>query len=246
MLAAAAGTKVLGGLAGTLAANNSIDKGMRDYRNNVNKGSDVLRAGQAAANSAYSPFTTAGATGATGLATAITNRQQATQPTLQVSDPTAAMGYIDPSAKYTADQANKAALATGIAGGALGGGMMKALSNNANKMAMTNYNNAYNQMLQSNKQNFDQQQQQYANTTDYDQSQITNYGNMANMGLTANTANQGLQQQYNSGINTNYGAIGASQASGNAAKGGMWNNFANSAGDTISQAIPSMWKIGGK
>ena len=246
MLAAAAGTKLLGGLAGTLAANQGINTGMREFRNNLNQGSDVLRAGQAAATSAYSPYTTSGATGATGLANAITTRQQAALPTLQVSDPTQVMNYIDPSAKYTADQANKAAVAAGISGGALGGGMLRALSNNANKMAMTNYNNAYNQMLQSNQQNFGQQQQNYTNLNDYQQQQIANYGNLANLGLSANTANQGLQQGYNTGINANYGAIGASQASGNAAKGGLWNNLANTAADTISQAIPSMWKIGGK
>lgn len=240
-LAAAAGAKLAGGIAGGLFSNDYVNQGMKSYRDNVNQGTAVLNAGKDAANSAYSPYTTTGATGATGLANAITTRQQAALPTLQVSNPQNVSAYLDPSMAYTQDQARKQAMAAGVAGGAMGGGMLKALSNNANKMAMTNYNNAYNQMLQSNQQNFGQQQQNYQNLNDYQQQQIQNYGNLAQLGLTANTANQQLQQGYNKDINSNYGDIAANQQSGYNAKAGIWGNMMQGLGDGLGASISNIW-----
>jgi hypothetical protein len=108
-------------------------------------------------------------------------------------------------------------------------------------MAMTNYNNAYNQMLQSNNQNFGQQQQLYTNNNDYQQQQIQNYGNLANTGLSANNANQHLQLGYNSGINNNYGEIAANQQAGYNAKAGIWGNMAQGVGDGLGAGISNIW-----
>lgn len=240
-LVAAAAAKTAGGLAGGVGNYNDIQKGMTAYNNNVQAGTGVLQAGQAGANAAYSPYTQAGQTGIAGQVDAITGRQQAQGPTLSNASPASAMSYLDPSAAYSQNQAMHAAQAAGAASGGMGGGMLKALSNNANSMAMTNYNNAYQQMLGTNQQNFGQQQQQYQNNTDFQQQQIGNYAGLAGQGLQATGANQQLQAGYNQGINQNYNNMASNAMQGWAKKGDIFNGTATSLGNNVGGAISSIF-----
>lgn len=246
ILGASLATKLAGSFLGGNAQNESTQQGMDAYKDYMNQGISTLNQGKSSSNAAFQPYTNAGTQGLQGYQTSIQNRQQAAQPSLSNSNPqTAISSYLDPSAAYTSDQAMKATQASAIAKGGMGGGLAKALSNNANKMAMTNYNNAYQQMLDTGNQNFNQQNTIYGNKTAYDQSQIGNYGNLANMGLQATGTNQGLQYQYNNGINQNYGDLAASQQSGYNQKGktsgDMWNNI----GSSLSSGITSLFG-GGK
>lgn len=246
ILGASLATKLAGSFLGGNAQNESTQQGMDAYKDYMNQGISTLNQGKSSSNAAFQPYTNAGTQGLQGYQASIQNRQQAAQPSLSNSNPqTAISSYLDPSAAYTSDQAMKATQASAIAKGGMGGGLAKALSNNANKMAMTNYNNAYQQMLDTGNQNFNQQNTIYGNKTAYDQSQIGNYGNLANMGLQATGTNQGLQFQYNNGINQNYGDLAASQQSGYNQKGktsgDMWNNI----GSSLSSGITSLFG-GGK
>ncbi len=240
-IVAAAGSKIIGNVAGGLWNSRDISKGMESYRDNVNQGTQTLQGGIQGANDAFSPYTSTGAAATTDALSAIQNRQQAAQPTLSSVDPSQAMGYLDPSAAYSTDQSGKAIQAAALASGGGGGGMLRALSNNASDRAMTNYNNAYSQMLDTANTNFGQQQQQYANQTEYDQSQIQNLAGLAGQGLSAVGANQGINAGYNAGINTNYGDIAANQQSG-------WNAHGKNAKDTliglgndIAGGISNLW-----
>jgi hypothetical protein len=212
---------------------NDIQQGMQDFQNNVNQGTDVLKQGQAGSNAAFSPYTTAGATGASGMEAAIQGRTQA--PNAAVTDNSAGnaiANYLNPSSAYSIDQANKEIQAEGIAGGAVGGGMEKALSNNANQMAQTNYNNAYSQMLAGNNLTNTQQNTNAQNTNNFTQQQVGNFGQLAGLGLNATSSNQGLQAGYNSGINSNFGDIAVDQQSGYNALGKNANNTATNAGNS--------------
>lgn len=239
---AAAGSKLLGNLVGGIGQSNDTQKGMNAYKNYVGQGTNILSAGAQSANQAYSPYTQAGQTGVQGYTDAIQNRQNA--PMAAVTDNSAQnalTNYLDPSAEYTMDQASKATQASALAKGGMGGGLAKALSNNANKMAMTNYNNAYNQMLQGNAQTYGQQNTNYQNQTAYDQSQIGNYGNLANLGLTATGQNQQNQLGYNNLINQNYVDIANSQQSGWNQKGKIFGDTANSFGNNLASGISSIY-----
>lgn len=246
-------TSALGNYIGMSEANDSLNTANKDYQNLSNKGIDVLKQGGQAANTAYSPYTSAGETGIGGFTSGIVNRQQAQTPTeTDNSAQNAISNYLNPSAAYTTDQSNKQMEANAIASGGTGGGLAKALAANTANLAMTNYNNAYNQMLQGNNQTFNQQQQNYQNNNDYQQQQIQNYGNLANMGLSANNANQQLQQGYNTGINTDYQGQAETAWNTNAAKAknfnsGINNTFGNIANSQSSagSALDSLYGMGG-
>lgn len=217
----------LGSGLGMWSSNNSMDQGNADYQRLLGQGIDTLKQGQAGANIAFSPYTGAGTQGVQGATSDIFGRTQAGLPTLTGASPSQAMGYLNPSAAYSTDQANKAIEASSIAAGGMGGGLAKALSNNANKMAMTNYNNAYDQMLQTNNQNFSQQQQNYTNTNDYQQQQIANKMGLANMGLGATQENQKLQYGYNELQNQDLENMGATAWNTNASKAQNTNSGIN-------------------
>lgn len=243
-LAAAAAAKTLGGAFGGLGNYNDINKGMNAYDARANQGISTLEQGKAGSTEAYNPYTSVGAQGAAGFGSSIANRQMATQPTASNFSAQGVSDFLNPSAAYTSDQAAKATQASAIAKGGMGGGLAKALSNNANQMAMTNYNNAFNQMLDTGKSNFAQGQQLYQNKTDFDQSQIANYGNLANLGLTATGQNQNLLAQYNAGINKDYIDMGEQRASGWNAKGKVLNDTLSGLGNSLAGGISSLF--GGK
>jgi len=246
-------TSALGNYIGMQQANDSLNTANKDYQNLSNKGINTLQQGQQGANAAYSPYTSGGETGLNGFTSGIVNRQQATTPTVTDNSASNAVNnYLNPSAAYTTDQSNKAMEANAIASGGTGGGLAKALSANTANLAMTNYNNAYNQMLQGNNQTFNQQQQNYSNNNNYQQQQIQNYGNLANMGLSATNSNQQLQQGYNSGINTDYQGQAETAWNTNASKAknfnsGINNTFGNIANSQSSagSALDSLYGMGG-
>lgn len=243
-LAAAAAAKTLGGAFGGLGNYNDINKGMEAYDNRANQGISTLEQGKAGADTAFNPYTSVGAQGAAGFGSSIANRQMATQPTASNFSAQGVGAFLDPSAAYTSDQAAKATQASAIAKGGMGGGLAKALSNNANQMAMTNYNNAFGQMMDAGNANFAQGQQLYTNKTNFDQSQIDNYGNLAGLGLNATQANQNLQGQYNMGINKNFMDMADQRASGWNAKGKVFNDTLTGLGNNLVGGISSLF--GGK
>lgn len=235
------GSKLLGGWLGANAQDDATQRGMDQFRQYTQQGTDVLNKGKIDTTAAFDPYTSAGKFGVGGFKNAISNRIQAQMPSLTNSSPTQALSFLDPSANFTSNQAMKAAEASAIAKGGMGGGLAKALSNNANQMAMTNYNNAFQQMLNANNQNFGQQQQNYQNKTDYDQSQIGNWGNLSNLGLTATGQNQNLLSKYNTDINQNYNDIANAMYSGNNQQGKTRGDMWNSMGSNLASGISSIF-----
>ena len=246
LLAAAGGAKILGNLAGGIGQGSQLKRGLNQFKTNTNLGTQALQQGIQGANEAYSPYTSTGATGAAGQLAAVQGRQQAAQPTLTGADPSGVQQWLNPMATWAQNQATRAATAAGVATGATGGGMQRAISADAVNRANTNWNDAYNQMLQANAQNFGQQQQQYQNQTAYDQSQIENLGALANRGLLAVGGNQGINQGYIQGINQNYGNLANAALGVKSAQGQLFNNtatnFGNNLGGLFSQITP---KTGG-
>ena len=96
-------------------------------------------------------------------------------------------------------------------------------------------------MLDTGKSNFAQGQQLYQNKTDFDQSQIANYVNLANLGLTATGQNQNLLAQYNAGINKDYIDMGEQRASGWNAKGKVFNDTLTGLGHKLAGGISSLF-----
>ena len=128
--------------------------------------------------------------------------------------------------------------------GGVGGGLARALSNNANKMAMTNYNNAFQQQMGANQQNFGLANQQFQNNFNAQNQNMQNYQNLANMGMQATQGNQANQLAYNQGISNNYINQAAAQQSGWNAKGQIFNNTANATANNVTGGIGSIF--GGK
>jgi hypothetical protein len=243
-LAVAGGAKVLGSVAGALGQNAMLNKGLNQYNEYVGKGTDQLRTGKSEAGAAYDPYKATGADAVSAQADLVNNRQMATQPTASNTDPNDVSAWLNPMATWQQNQATKAGTAAGIATGATGGGMQRALANNASKMAQGSWNDAYNQMLQANNQNFGQGQQLYENQTGFDQSQIDNQGRLADRGLTATGQEQQLQAGYNTGINENYGQQAANAQSVYGTKGQLWKDTTQSLGNQAGGLFNSI--LGGK
>lgn len=227
------GAALLGNLIGGNSAEAAAEKARKEYALQAQKGIDTLNTGREQNTANQTPFIQAGQYGATGVVNAIKNRVQADQPTLTNTSPANVSDYLNPSAAYTTRLSNDAIQSKALASGAAGGGMLKALSDNANKMAMTNYNDAYNQMLNTNNQNFGQQQQTYTNKTGYDQSQIGNLQGLMNTGeiAAANTGNTNLQ--YNNNLNQAYENLGQSNAGAAMSKGNIAATSSQNAGNIV-------------
>lgn len=236
------GAGLLGGLFGSNAADKGIQRGQDQFKAFTQQGTDVLNQGKAGVTSAFNPYTTVGAQGAQGFADSIAGRTQAAQPTLSQSNPQNALtNYLDPSAAYTSNEALKATQASALAKGGMGGGLAKALGNQAQDYAMKNYNNAYQQMLDTGNQSFGQQQQIYGNKTAFDQAQIGNYGNLAQLGLGATGTSQGLMNDYNKGINQNYNDIANAMMSSEVSKGKNSSNLFGGIGNALGSGITSLF-----
>lgn len=222
-----------GNLAGGLIQNNAINSGMRSYRNTMNTANDDIKNQRAESNSAFLPYTNTGANAASQQMQMI-GQGQATQPTLQTTTASGVSDWLDPSMAYSQDQARKQAVAAGAATGATGGGMMKALSDNANKLAMTNWNNAATQQLAANNQNFGQQQQQYTNTANYLNDRIGQLGDVSKTGLSAAGTQQQIGQGYTNMYNNNMNNLAESLYNNAVNRGAVQGNMASTAGSGLA------------
>lgn len=220
-------------IAGGIGQDRMYAKGLRDYKNAVGQGTEQLRSGMTTATQAYDHYAQAGVAGQAGELAAVQGRQQAALPQLQQTTAESARAWMEPGADYMQDQARKAAQSSGLATGATGGGMQKAIADNAAKMGLTAWNSAAANNLAANQANFGQQQQNYGNITDYQQQQIGNYGNIANRGLQSQNALQGLLGQYNQGINSNYTGIGQAALGTAQNRGDIWRNTTGNIGKQL-------------
>lgn len=205
--AAGLGTGIISGIGSAVGAHlalGELNDAKAGYDKTMGQGIETQQHGLDQANAAYQPYTGAAGSTLAGYTGDINGRQQAQGPSLGSYDPNA---YLNPSAAYTTSQANTAAQSSSLAHGGLGGGLGKALSNNANKMAMTNYNEAYQKMLDTNAQKFGQGQQLYTNATDYQQQQIANKGNAATLALQGLSAGSQLASGYRGNISNLYGKM---------------------------------------
>jgi len=248
IIAAAVAAKMAGDYAGGQKAKDAINRGEAGYASKAQQGINTLEQGKQGATAAYNPYTTAGQYGVGGYTDATKNylANVGTGPDASQyqSSPGQVSQYLDPSAAYTSDQASKATQASAMAKGGMGGGLAKALSNNANKMAMTNYNNAYQQMLGTNQQNYGLANQSFQNLFNTQNQNMANYGNLANMGLQATNANQNLLGQYNTGIGNIYGNWGTNIQSNANNKAGVGNAQATGMGNSFLSGISSMYGAG--
>lgn len=231
---AAAAAKTIGGAVGGAGQYNDTQKGMTAYRNLANQGVSSLEQGKKGANAAFDPYSSAGKTGLQGQTGAAQGYLGAVNPEAYKSTAGGVNDWLNPSAAYSTDQANRAMQASALAKGGMGGGLAKALANNAQKMAMTNWNNAAQQQLQANSQNFAQNK----GTLD---SNMANWSNLAQQGLQATGQNQQLQAGYNSGINNNLLEQAAAMQSGWNAKGKVFNDTSKDMGDNIFGGITDIF-----
>lgn len=237
-LIAAAAAKATGGLVGGIGQYNDTQKGMTAYRNLANQGVQTMQQGKSGANAAFDPYSKAGKTGVQGQTAATQGYLGAVNPEAYKSTAGGVNAWLDPSAAYSTDQANRTMQASALAKGGMGGGLAKALANNAQKMAMTNWNNAAAQQFQANNQNFAQNKgAQDAN--------VANWAGLTQQGLSATGQNQQLQAGYNSGINQNFMGQGDAMQSGWNSKGKIFNDTAAGLGNNIGGGIMSIFG-GGK
>lgn len=228
-----AGIGALGSIVGGAMGDSALRSAWRRYQENAQKGITNLNAGINNAQAIYDPYYQATGSTITGLSNAINSRQSAPQPEMSNYNVDA---YMNPSAAYTTQQANNAMQSSSLAHGGLGGGLGKALSNNANKMAMTNYNNAYQQMIDTNAQRFGQGQQRYANATDYAQSQIGNRQNLASLALQGASAGQGIQQGYRNNIANMWSGAATTGNEFGQNQAGLYSSLASNVGKGLGQA----------
>ena len=244
-LIAAAAAKATGGLVGGIGQYNDTQRGSKAYRNLANQGINQLQQGKQEANAAFSPYTNAGVEGVAGQ-TAATQGYMG-----NVGTAPGAAGYkttaggvsdwLNPSAAYSTDQANRAIQASALAKGGVGGGLAKALSNNANQMAMTNWNNAAAQQQGANAQNFGQASTEWTNNKAAQDANLGHWSNLSGMGLQATGANQNLQGQYNTGIDKNWQGQGDAVQSAWNAKGKIFNDTSTRFGDDLGGGISKIW-----
>lgn len=230
------------GLAGTYlgqdAYQKNAKKGANAYVAQAQKGINNLEGSQANYNDAQGKYINAGTNALGQQQDLLANRTQADTP--NVTDNTASnaiSNYLNPSAAYTTAQSNNALQASALAGGGnTGGGLAKALSANASNLAMTNYNNAYNQMLQGNNQTFNQQQTNYTNDTNYQNQIYKDTSGLATQGLDANNTSGQINNAYGNSILGGYEGIGNAYNNMYTGIGNSQNSAWNAAGQQGSNA----------
>jgi hypothetical protein len=238
---AQSGSLLAGPIVGGIGNAQDISDGSQQYNSAINAGSNLLNQGMQGADTAFNPYTSTGSTAINNEANAINTRTQA--PNAAVTDNSsqnAIANYLNPSSTYSVNQADNAIQSAGIAGGAVGGGLLKALSNNANQMAQTNYNNAYSQMLQGNQLTNTQQNTNAQNTNNFTQQQIQNQSGLAGQGLQAASTNENLDLNYLNQENQNQQKIAANDQSSQNSLGSIFNNVADVTGLGATNAIPGV------
>lgn len=228
-----------GSIFGANAAAKAAAKAKAEFNAKAQQGIGVLQSGATGATAAYNPYTQAGTAGQAGELAAVQGRTQAQTATYNPVTAAGAQEYLDPSANYQMDQANRALQASALAKGGVGGGLARALSNNAQKYAQTYWTQAQQNQLAAKNQNFNQQDINYQRNNQYQQDQINNYGNIATRGLTATGANQNLQSIYNQGINNNLLDMGNAGSTAQYNKGKVFQDTANTVGNNLGKAALS-------
>lgn len=234
-----AGVGALGSVIGGMGASDAASKAAEAQRAAIAEANKTLAAGKSASTAAFNPYTDAGKTGAESELASVQGRKQAQTAEYNPVTAAGAQEYLDPSLNFQIAQATKAGNASALAKGGMGGGLVKALSNNATKMAQTYWTQAQANQLAAKNQNFNQQDTNYQRNNAFQQSQIDNYGNIANRGLTATGANQNILKDYNMGIADNLTGAGNADANKYANKGQIFSNTASNIGNTVGSAVAS-------
>lgn len=215
----------LAGLVGGMSASSDLQKARRLYGEKAQMGIDQMRAGRSEAQSNYAPIIAGGKSSYQQAQDLVAKRKQAAQPGYNPITADSADPYLAKMSDYGQRQSQQAMQASALAKGGMGGGFLKALSNNAQDYAATKYQQAQQMAQGANAQNFGQEQQIYGNQTAYDQSQIGNTQANANAGLAGLSNYSGLAANYDSGVNNAYENWGASDA-------GILGSIAKNTNDT--------------
>lgn len=233
------GIGAIGSLAGGIMANNALTSGMTSAGNQYQAGINQLNAGNAQQRSDYQPYMQAGQQGLGNYQALLSQGNQAAQPTQ--SQAFSFDAYKDPSAQYQMDQSNAAINASALAKGAVGGGLGKALQANSANLAQTAYSNAYNRYLQQNSQDFGQQQQLYNNQTDNWKTQMSGWGNLANMGQSAVNSTTQAGLGYNNSVNGAYQNWGNQYLDMASAKAGNMRDTSSGVSAGLGSAAKNVW-----
>lgn len=243
----------MGASIGAIGQGIAAKKGMDAQRQTMNdaaaRAQGTLTAGRNEARSDFSPFMSAGATAAGNATNLIGASGNIAAP--EMSQPFNFQQWNDPSANYALQQSNATLQNSALAKGGMGGGLARALSENATNMANQNYQNAFKNYTTNAEQVFNQGQTRYKDINEQEQQKIANTQNLANMGLTATGNYGGLAAKYNEGIAGNQYQLGTDQAhitsSGYKDMGGAFNTANTQAGSAVDQ---SPWgrvmNLGGK
>ena len=213
-----------------------------------NAAQGTLQTGQQQANQFYSPFQQGAQTDYGNFQNYVNNATQPTQANQVNMDANSANPYLQRMSTYGMDQANQQLGASALAHGGIGGGLAKALSNNAMKYAGQYFNDANTMAMNANNQNFNQQNTQYMNNADWYNKQAANRLSLAN--LSGNMATKGMDTMrgYNTDMANSQVGRGQDVANIEAAKGGnagsLFSTVGKGFGDAGSQMFNAAWKRG--
>lgn len=199
-----------GALAGGLAANEVLSNALASANRTASKGVNYLQQGNAQQRQDFAPYMAAGTSGLENYQNLLAQGNTAAQPTAS-----AGFSYDankDPSTQYSIDQSNAAINASALASGNVGGGLGRALTANAQNLSQKAYQQAFNNYLAQNQQDFGQQQQIYQNQTGNYQTQLGGYGNLMGQGMNAASTTGNLGLGYGNAVNSNYLAQAAQTA----------------------------------
>lgn len=205
-------TGAAAGLIGGASADEDLRRGRAAYGQKAQAGINQLRTGRAEAKSNYAPVIAGGQSSYQRAQDMTAGRQQAAQPNFTATTADSANPYLAKMSDYGQKQSQQAMQASALARGGMGGGFLKALSNNAQDYAATKYQQAQQMAQGANAQNFGQEQQIYANRTGFDQSQIENTQANAQAGLAGLAGYTGAAGNYDTGVSRAYEDWGTSEA----------------------------------
>lgn len=224
---------IFGGIAGNNALNNSKKAANRYY----GQGIDALNAGNTQQRSDWQPYVLSGQAGLGGF-------QQSLNGGNQMDMPTQSGGFSfsqqDPSYQWRLNQGLGAIKASGVAHGAVGGGLGRALTDYAGNAASQEYGNQFNRFLQENNQKFGQQQQLWSNGMDDWKSHLAGWQNLAGMGQSATNAMTGLGAQYANGLNSTYRNWADAQTNFGDKKASIFGNMFSGGGQGLGGVMTQM------
>lgn len=200
----------LGSMAGGLAANEILSNALDRSNRISNKGVNYLQQGNEQQRQDFQPYMKAGTGALSGYQNLLAQGNTAAQPT--TSQGFSYDAWKDPSTQYMIDQGSAAINASALASGNVGGGLGRALTANAQNMSKQAYQQAFQNYLAQNTQDFGQQQQIYQNQTGNYQNQLAGLGNLMGQGFNAASTTGNLGLGYGNAVNQNYLAQAAQTA----------------------------------